>query len=145
MYLLQFLVPLGWIEVIGPILPFTVLTLGVANLITRLLAHRGHVRQAESADELKRYPPHSVTTIGLVLVSFLLIPYQPSGGTILAVLTVTMLIADLFEFEARNVEARNQLPVERPKSALFASALVLLYAGYYSLFFVVRPFWELIV
>jgi hypothetical protein len=145
MSLLQFLIPLGWIEVVGPILPFAVLTLGVANLITRLLAHRRHVRQAETADQLERYPPHSVTTIGLVLVSFLLIPYQPSGGTILAVLTVTMLIADLFEFEARNVEARNQLPVERPKSALFASALVLLYAGYYSLFFVVRPFWELIV
>jgi hypothetical protein len=145
MSFLQFLVPFEWIEVIGPILPFAILTLGVANLVTRFLAHRNHVQQAETAEEVERYSPNSVTTIGLVLLSFVLIPYQPTGGTILSVLTITVLVADLFEFEARNVEARNEMTIERPKSALFASTLVLLYAGYYSLFFLIRPFWRLIV
>ncbi len=145
MSLLQFLVPFEWIEVIGPILPFAILVLGVANLVTRYLAYQTHVQQAKTADEVERYSPNSVTGIGLVFLSLVLTPYQPTGGTVLSILTITMLMADLFEFEARNVEARNEMTVERPKSALFASVLVLLYAGYYSLFFLIRPFWRLVV
>lgn len=145
MSLLQFLIPFEWIEAIGPILPFAILVLGMANLVTRYLAHQTHVQQAKTADQVERYSPNSVTGIGLVFLSLVLIPYQPTGGTVLSILTITMLMADLFEFEARNVEARNEMTVERPKSALFASALVLLYAGYYSLFFLIRPFWRLVV
>ena len=37
MQLLSFLVPLGWIESVGPIIPLAVLALAVANMGTRLL------------------------------------------------------------------------------------------------------------
>jgi hypothetical protein len=51
-------------------------------------------------------------------------------------------LADLFEFESRNVEARNDMPIEAPKSAIVTSALILLYAGYYAFFFLVADVWN---
>lgn len=142
---LQFLVPLDWLEVVGPILPLAILVLAIANMATRLFAHKAHVRQAEDADEVERYAPHTVTTVGLLLVTLLYIPFAIVGGTILALLAVTLLLADFFEFEARNVEARNDMEIDRPNSALLTSLLLFGYAAYYSLFFLVQPFWDLVV
>lgn len=139
---LQFLVPLDWLSVVGPVLPFAILTMAIANLATRHLAHRQHVEQAENGDSVERYTLHSFTNVGLILLSFLFTLEQQTGGVILSVIVVTMVLADLFEFEARNVEARNDMTVESPKSAIVASSLVLLYAGYYALFFVVAPLWD---
>ena len=134
---LQFLIPLDWLNVIGPILPFAILVMAVANLATRHLQHRQHVSQGADADDVERFSIHAFTNIGLILLSFLFAVHAPTGGTILAVLVVTLLFADLFEFEARNVEARNDMPIEAPKSAIVASVLVVFYAAYYALYFLI--------
>lgn len=141
---LQFLVPFDWLDVIGPVLPLAILVLALANVGTRLLAHREHRDQAEDADELDRYAPHTFTTVGLVFLSFLLIFHRPTGGTLLSLVAVTLLVADFFEFEARNVEARNDMVIERPKSAMAASVLVLIYAVYYSLVTLNLTFWQVL-
>ena len=142
---LQFLVPLDWLAAVGPMLPFAILVMATANLATRHVAHRRHVAQGADADSVDRYTPHSVTNIGLLLLSFLFILEAPTGGTLMAVLVITLLLADLFEFEARNVEARNDMPIEAPKSAIAASVLVLGYAAYYALFFLVSDLWNQVV
>jgi hypothetical protein len=81
----------------------------------------------------------------LTLVSFAYLIVAPHGGTIMSTLVLSTFIADFFEFEARNVEARNGLELDRPKGALVATAFLLLYALYQSLFFVVAPLWNAIV
>lgn len=142
---LQFLVPFGWLSAVGPALPYAILVMALANLATRHLAHRRHVEQARERDAVEQYAPHVFTNFGLALLSFLFAVHAPTGGTILSFLVVTMVIADLFEFEARNVEARNDMPIEAPKSAIVASVLVAVYAAYYALFFLVAPIWNQIV
>ncbi|MUW15978.1 hypothetical protein GJ633_16315 [Halorubrum sp. CBA1125] len=139
---LQFLVPLGWLSAAGPVLPYAIFTLTIANLATRYLAHRRHVEQGSDGDSVEPYTPHVFTNVGLLLVSFLFVVESPVSGVIVSVLVITMLLADLFELEARNVEARNDMPIEAPKSAIAASVLVLVYASYYALFFLVEGFWN---
>ncbi|MFA9517655.1 hypothetical protein ACERIT_10630 [Halopenitus sp. H-Gu1] len=139
---LQFLVPLGWLEIVGPALPFAILTLAVVNIATRHRAHAKHVEQAADSDSVEQYFPHVFSTVGLVLVSFLFTLVQPTGGAIISVIAVTILVADLFEFEARNVEARNEMDIEKPKSAIAASSLVVIYALYYVLVTIEATFWS---
>ncbi len=139
---LQFLVPLDWLSVVGPILPFAILTMAIANLATRHVAHKRHVQQGESGDSVESYGPHVFTNVGLLLLSALFAVDAPTGGTVLSMLVVTMLLADLFELESRNVEARNDMTIEAPKSAIVSSGLVLLYAAYYALFFLVADIWS---
>ncbi|KPN30829.1 hypothetical protein SY89_01569 [Halolamina pelagica] len=64
---------------------------------------------------------------------------------VISTLVVGTFVADLFEFEARQVEARNNLDIEKPKGAITASLLALLYALYISLFWVIKGPWEAIV
>ena len=142
---LQFLVPLGWLAAVGPALPYAILVMAVANLATRHLEYRQHVEQAADRDSVDQYTPHAFTNVGLLLLSLLFTVSAPVSGTILSIVVITMVIADLFEFEARNVEARNDIRIEAPKSAIAASLLVLLYAGYYALFFLVSDVWNQIV
>jgi hypothetical protein len=139
---LQFLVPLGWLSAVGPVLPYAILVMAVANLATRHIAYRSHVEQGTDGDEVEPYTPHAFTNIGLVLLSFLFVPVAPVSGVILSVLVITMLVADLFELEARNVEARNDMPIEAPKSSIAASLLVLVFASYYALWFLVAGIWN---
>ena len=139
---LQFLVPLGWLSAVGPALPFAIFVMAVANLATRHVAHSRHVEQASVGDSVEPYGPHAFTNFGLVTLSFLFAIHQPTGGAILSILAVTLVLADLFEFESRNVEARNDMPIEAPKSAIVTSALILLYAGYYAFFFLVADVWN---
>lgn len=139
---LQFLIPLGWMEAVGPVLPFAILVMAIANVVTRHLAHDHHVEQGRNADSVEQFTPHAFTNVGLVLLCFLFTIHAPTGGTILSMFAVTMFIADLFEFEARNVEARNDMTIEAPKSAIVASGFVLLYAAYYALWFLVAPLWS---
>lgn len=141
---LQFLVPLGWIEVIGPMLPFAILVMALANVVTRHLAHNQHVEQATERDEVDQYFPHAFTNFGLLIVCLVFTIYHVTGGAILSIIVITMVIADLFEFEARNVEARNDLTVERPKSAIVTSGLVLIWTMYYVLVAANLPFWRAI-
>ena len=145
MYPSQFLVPVGALDAVERLLPFAVLGLVVANMVTRALAHRSHARQAEADDDLSRYLPHTLSTTALVGASFLFTVVEPHGGIVLSVLVLGAFVSDFFEFESRQVEARNDLHVERPKASLTVSVLVLLYAGYQALFFVVEPLWNAVV
>jgi hypothetical protein len=145
---LQFLVPLDPLVAAESLIPFVVLALVVANMVTRLLAHRTHVRQAEDGEDdeaISRYTPHTVTTVLLVLASFAFLIVAPHGGMVMSVLVLGVFIADFFEFEARKVEARNEMTMERPKAAVTASIVALLYASFQSLFFIVEPVWSAIV
>ena len=142
---LQFLVPLGWLAAVGPVLPYAILVMAVANLATRHVEYKQHAKQGADQDSVDQYAPHAFTNVGLLLLSLLFAVVSPVSGTILSIIVITMVIADLFEFEARNVEARNDMPIETPKSAIFTSLLVLVYAAYYALFFLVADIWSQIV
>ncbi|MFB6193658.1 MAG: hypothetical protein ABEI75_01215 [Halobaculum sp.] len=145
---LAFAVPVGALEAVAGLLPFVLFGLVIANFVTRFLAHRAHVRQArEGTDDeaLSRYLPHEVTNVTLLLGSLLFTVVEPHGGVVLSVLVLGMFLSDFFEYESRKVEARNDMAVERPKSALAASVLVFLYAGFQSLFFVIQPLWNAVV
>ncbi|ELY24141.1 hypothetical protein C499_16547 [Halogeometricum borinquense DSM 11551] len=146
---LQFLVPLDALEAVGPVLKYVILGLVLANMLTRVLAHRTHVRQAKEGDgdeSLSRYLPHTVTTLLLVLASFAFMILEPHGGMVLSVLVLGVFLADFFEFESRCVEARSKsLELERPKSAVVGSVLVLMYAAYQSLFFLIADYWNAII
>ena len=139
---LQFLVPLGWLSEVGPMLPYAILVMSVANLATRHIAHRRHVEQGNNGDSVEPYTPHAFTNIGLLLLTFLFVLDAPISGVILAVIVITMLIADLFELEARNVEARNDMQIEAPKSSIAASVVLMVFVAYYSLFFLVSGIWD---
>lgn len=145
---LEFLVPVGALEAVAGVLPFAVLVVVLANLLTRVLAQRTYVRQADEDDDdeaVSRYLPHEATNVLLVLLAFAMTIVQPHGGLVLATLVVGLFISDFFEFEARRVEARNGMEIEKPKSAIFASVLVLAYAAFQALFFLVEPYWGQVV
>jgi hypothetical protein len=145
---LQFLVPLEPIEAVGPYLPAVILVLVLANMATRALAHRTYRKQAAASDDdeaLSRYAPHSATNVLLVLASFAFMVVEPHGGMVMSVLVLGVFLADVFEFESRRVEARNGLDFERPKAAVVASLIALLYAGFQSLFEFIAPVWNAVV
>ena len=158
---------LGPIDVLlAPVIEYVLLVLVLANLGTRYLAHGSHVQQAEEDEEVRRHRLHELSNVVLVLASFYFLTLDHHSGVVLSMLVVGTVLtdffefeasgfgggfgggyvgADFFEFEARRVEARQDLPVEQPKGAIVASTLVFLYAAYLSLFFVVEPVWNAIV
>jgi hypothetical protein len=146
---LQFLVPIGALEGVAPVLPFVILGFAVANMVTRILQHGRHEAQASSGDddeELSRWVPHTATTLGLVLSSFVFLIVEPHGGMVMSVLALAVFVSDFFEYESRRVEARSRSKdLQRPVAAIGASAFALLYAGYQSLFFVIEPLWNAVV
>jgi len=131
---------------LAPVIEYVVLGLVVVNLLTRLQAHRLHVRQAASgAETLTRYPLHEASNAVLVLATLYFLTIQPHPGMVLSVIVIGMLIADFFEFEGRQLELRQNWSLDQPKGAMFVSVLALLYASYISLFWVVKPLWNLVV
>jgi uncharacterized membrane protein len=130
-----------------PAILYVLIVLAVANVITRAIAHRSHVKQAreEGVDAISQLPAHVATSILLILGSYYLATVKLHAGIVLSVLVVGMFITDFFELEARRVEARNDRSLNRPNGAIAASVLVVLYAGYSSLFFVIAPVWNAIV
>lgn len=131
---------------LAPVIEFVLLVLVVANMGTRLLAHRSHVQQAEAgAESLSRFWLHEASNIVLVLGSFYYLSLHHHAGMVLSVIVLTTVVADFFEFEGRRVELRQGWDLDRPKGALIASMIALAYAAYQSLFFLVKPFWELVV
>ncbi|MFB6299506.1 MAG: hypothetical protein ABEH65_04525 [Halobacteriales archaeon] len=130
----------------GLLIEYLILLLVLVNLVTRFLAHRTHVKQAEDgADAISRHSGHQATNVLLILASFYYLTLHPHAGMVLSVLVVGMFLTDFFEFESRKVEARQDLDIERPKSSLLSSLLVLGYAAFISLFFVIEPLWSMIV
>jgi hypothetical protein len=143
---LQFVVPVGALDALEPYVAHVVLALVLVNMFTRIRAHSVHERQVEEgAEELSRNTLHSATTVALVLASLLFLLVEPHGGMVMSVIVIGVFLADFFEFESRQVEARNAMEFERPKSAVAASLLALLYASYQSLFIFVQPVWNAIV
>ena len=145
---------LGPLDVLGEelvagvtMIEFVLLGLVVVNLGLRGYAHRNHVRGAREngPDGIERLLPLDVTTVLIVLGGFYYMTIHLHGGVVFTVLALGLLITDFFEYEARLVEARTEKPLERPKAAIVASTFVFLYIAYQSLFFVIRPAWELIV
>lgn len=136
---------LGAIEAVAWVLPYVVLVLVLANLLTRHLAHRSHRRAAESDEEITHYTPHVVVSMLLVLASFVFMILEPHGGMVMTVLVAGMVVSDYFEFEARLVEVRNDMAIEMPKSAIVASAVVLLYALFQSVFWVIEGPWNSVI
>ncbi|MFB6359758.1 MAG: hypothetical protein ABEH59_00385 [Halobacteriales archaeon] len=131
---------------LAPVIEFVLLVLVVANMGTRLLAHRSHVQQADDgAESLSRYWWHEASNIVLVLGAFYYLTLHHHAGMVLSVIVLTTVVADFFEFEGRQVELRQGLDLDRPKGALIGSMIALAYAAFQSLFFLVKPFWELVV
>ena len=144
---LQFVVPLLDIfEVIGEYLVYVVLVLVLANMVTRILAHNRHEKQVEDeSEELSRYAPHTATNVLLILASMLYLAVEPHSGMVTTILVLGVFFSDFFEFEAREVEARTNNPIERPKASIIASVILLLYVAYVGLFFLVKDYWNLVV
>lgn len=136
---------LGPIDLLAPVIEYLILALVVANLGTRHLQHRRHKATAEAGGEtLSRHPAHVATNVGLLLASMYFLTTDYHGGVVLMTLVITLIIVDLFEFESRQVELRNDRDLETPRVAIAASGLVFLYAFYLSVFFIVEPAWRLV-
>lgn len=130
-----------------PLILYVLLILAIINVITRAIAHRSHVSDAreQGADAVGQHPIHVASTILLILASFYFMTVELHAGVVLSILVVGMFITDFFELEALRVEARNDRSLSRPNGAIAASVLVLLYAAYNSVFFVIAPLWKAVV
>jgi len=143
---LQFALPVGAIESVSGQLPYAILALVLISLVTRHLGHSSRKHAVENgADEVSRFVPHLVVTALMVLACFLYLVVEPHSGMVISVLVTGTVVTDFFEFEARSVEARNNLEFEPPKAAIVASLISLTYAAYIALFWIVREQWTAIV
>lgn len=134
--------------VLEPIIEFVVLALVLVNMGTRLFAYRDYRTQARDDDReehLSRNVVHEASNVLLVLASFYLLTLHHHAGIVLSTLVVGLFLTDFFEFEAREVELRKGERLSKPNGAMVASLVVLLYAAYQSLFYLIAPFWNAIV
>jgi hypothetical protein len=131
----------------APLIAYLLLGLLLANMVGRILEHNRHQSQAESGDwqQLTRHPLRVATSFLLVVGSFYYLTIAPHGGMVFSVLVLGVFITDLFEFESRQVEVRNDRALDKPKGAIAASFLALLYILYQTLFFVIAPVWNAVV
>lgn len=131
---------------LGPYIEYAVLAMVLLNFVSRRVAHSAHQRQAEEGeDALSRHPFHSVTSWALIVLSFYFLTLHHHAGMVLSVLVLGTYLADFFEFEARKVEVREGMDLEAPKGAIVAATLTLLYSGYLSVFFLLKPIWTSVV
>jgi hypothetical protein len=132
---------------VAPYIEYILLALLVVNMVFRGLEYSQHRRQADAggADAITRNAGRVGTNFLLVVGSFYYLTVHHHGGMVFAILFLGVFITDLFEFESRKVEARRGIPIERPKGAIAASFLALLYIAYQALFFVIAPVWNAIV
>lgn len=143
---MQLLALVGPLGVVDPYIEYVVLVLALLNLVTRQAAHSRHKRQAEDgADAIDRHLGHEATNVLLVLASFYMLLVHFHGGFVMAMLALGLVVTDFFEFEARRVEARTDEPLELPKGAIVASALVVSYAAFQALWFLVEGYWKAVV
>lgn len=133
--------------VLGGQIAYVLLALAVVNIGTRMYQHRKHVKQAEEggAEAVSRSPIHVASNLALVLASFYYLTLHHHAGIVTSALVVGLFLTDFFEFEARKVEARRGIPIERPKGAIAASILALMYVSYQTLFFLVEPIWSAVI
>lgn len=128
---------------IGPV----ILVLVLVNMGARAFEYRSIVSQARDGgiEAVSRNAIRVATNFLLVALSFYFASVEPHAGTVLSVLVVGMVITDLFEFESRLVEIRQEFTIDRPKASIAASVLVLMYIGYLTLFQYIKPFWSQVV
>ncbi|MFB6178206.1 MAG: hypothetical protein ABEI77_00600 [Halorientalis sp.] len=134
-------------RILGGQMEYVLLVLALINIGTRAYQHRKHVQQADDggAEAISRSPIHVATNILLVLAAFYYLTLHHHAGIVTSSLVVGLLLTDFFEFEARKVEARRGIALERPKGAIAASFLALLYILFQSLFFIIKPIWTSII
>ncbi|WP_458206499.1 DUF7313 family protein [Haladaptatus sp. NG-SE-30] len=138
---------LGPLDMLEPVVEFVVLALVLVNMVTRQFAFRNYVKQASDDDRetLDRWVPHELSNVALVLAAFYYLTLHHHGGIVLSTLVLGLFITDFFEVEARAVEMRRGVPLNKPKGAVTASVVVFLYAAYNSIFFLIKPFWSAVV
>ncbi|WP_262176119.1 DUF7313 family protein [Haloarcula laminariae] len=129
------------------VIEYVLLALVLANFGTRLLAHRRHESQYEEggAEEITRHPAHIASNVLLILTSFLYMTIAHHGGMVMSVLVLGAVITDFFEFESRKVEARRDIPLERPKGAIVAVLVLAMYASYQALFWLIKDPWSAVI
>jgi len=114
-----------------PIIEPILLIGAVVNLVTRFLAHRSHIKQnEEEKGSLQRFVIHEISNGILIIFSLYYMTLHHHGGMILSLMVLAMVLADIFEFEARLVESRGGMEIELPKGSIVGSALVLTYVLY---------------
>lgn len=133
--------------VLAPVIPYVLLVLLLVNMVFRGLEYGQHVDQAatDGAEGMEQHPGRVGTNFLLMVGSFYYLSVAPHGGMVFSVLFLGVFVTDLFEYESRKVEARQNIPIERPNGAIAASLLSLVYIGYQTLFFAVAPVWNSIV
>lgn len=133
--------------VLRPYVGFVILALVLVNMGARAFEYRSIVKQARDGgvDAVSRNAVRVATNFLLVVLSFYFATVEFHAGTVLSVLVVGMVLTDLFEFESRLVEIRQEFTLDRPKAAIAASVLVLMYIGYITLFQYIKPFWSQVV
>ncbi|MFC7177281.1 DUF7313 family protein [Halosegnis marinus] len=131
----------------APLIAYVLLGLLVLNMVGRAVEHSRHKSEAESGDwtQLSRHPLRVATSFLLVVGSFYYLTVAPHGGMVFSVLVLGVFLTDLFEFESRQVEVRNDRTLDTPKGAIAASVLALLYILYQTLFFVIAPVWNAVI
>jgi len=97
------------------------------------------------ADAVSRHPVRVGTNVLLLVGAFYYMTLHHHGGMVFSIIVLGLFLTDLFEFESRKVEARREIDIERPKGAIAASILALMYIGYQTLFFVIKPVWSSII
>jgi hypothetical protein len=129
------------------VIEYVLFALVAVNFGTRLLAHRRHTAQYDDggAEAITRHPAHTASNVLLVVTSFFYMTIAHHGGMVMSVLVLGAVITDFFEFESRKVEARRDIPLERPKGSLVAVVVVFMYAGYQSLFWVIKGPWSSVI
>ncbi|MFB6307935.1 MAG: hypothetical protein ABEH35_01270 [Haloarculaceae archaeon] len=129
------------------VIEYVLMALVLVNFVTRHRAHSAHKSQYEEggAEAISRYPAHVAANVALILTSFYYLTLHHHGGMVMSTLVLGLFLSDFFEFEARKVEARREIELERPKGAIVASLLVLAYAAFQSLFWVIKGPWSAIV
>jgi hypothetical protein len=133
--------------ILAPYIAYILLALLLVNMVGRILEFRQHQNQAESGDwkDLTRHPLRVGTNLLLVAGSFYYLTVHQHGGMVFTVMVLGVFITDLFEFESRQVEVRRGVELDRPKGAIAASILALLYISFQTLFFIIAPVWTKII
>ncbi|WP_435345563.1 DUF7313 family protein [Haloarchaeobius sp. HRN-SO-5] len=145
---------LGPVDVLGQtvvgdvlLIEFVLFGLVIANMVTRYLAYRRNVQEAEDEDTeaLSRHPVHELTNVLLLVGAFYYTTVAPHGGIVLTMIVIGLVIADVFEKEVRDVSFREDRPIDAPKGALGISVFALAYAGFQAVFFLISDYWGAII
>ena len=100
---------------LAPVIGYVMLGLVVLNMVARGIEYDRIVDRAEEgAEAISRHPLRVATNFLLVVGAFYYLTVHRHAGMIVSPLVVTLFLTDFFEFEARKVEARQGLDVDRP-------------------------------